>query len=61
MCIHLPFAQGLSSNIGESISTNRTEITSEIIDNKIYVLSGADYLKDRIMNVVEVYDPQSKT
>jgi N-acetylneuraminic acid mutarotase len=55
------FAQELSWNIGKSMPTNRTEITSETIDNKIYVLGGADYLKDGIMNVVEVYDPQSNT
>jgi N-acetylneuraminic acid mutarotase len=55
------FVQGLSWNIGESMPTNRTEITSETIDNKIYVLGGADYLKDGIMNVVEIYDPQSNT
>jgi N-acetylneuraminic acid mutarotase len=41
--------------------TNRTEITSEIIDDKIYVLGGADYLKDGIMNVVEIYDPSSNS
>lgn len=40
--------------------TNRTEISSEVIDGKIYVLGGADYLKDGIMNLVEVYNPQSK-
>ncbi len=50
-------AQGLSWDIGESMPTNRTEITSERIDNKIYVLGGADYLKDGIMDLVEVYDP----
>lgn len=55
------FAQGLSWDMGQSMPTNRTEITSEIIDNKIYVLGGANYLKDGIMNVVEIYDPSNNT
>jgi hypothetical protein len=41
--------------------TNRTEISSEVIGDKIYVLRGADYLKDGIMNLVEVYDPEFST
>lgn len=47
--------------IGQPMPTNRTEITSEVIDGKIYVLGGADYLKDGIMNVIEVYDPINNT
>lgn len=39
--------------------TNRTEIVSEKIGDKIYVMGGADYLKDGIMNVIEIYDPAS--
>jgi N-acetylneuraminic acid mutarotase len=52
---------GQDSNweVGQPMPTNRTEITSEVIDGKIYVLGGADYLKDGIMNVIEVYDPQT--
>jgi N-acetylneuraminic acid mutarotase len=57
------FVSGQDSNweIGQPMPTNRTEITSEVIDGNIYVLGGADYLKDGIMNVIEVYDPQTKT
>jgi N-acetylneuraminic acid mutarotase len=41
--------------------TNRTEIVSEIIGDKIYVMGGADYLKDGIMNIVEIFDPVNNT
>lgn len=44
---------------GEPMPINRTELTSEIIDGKIYVMGGADYLKDGIMNLVEIYDPET--
>jgi N-acetylneuraminic acid mutarotase len=52
------YGQGLSWKIGEPMPTNRTEISSEVIDGKIYVLGGADYLEHGIMNLVEVYDPE---
>lgn len=43
--------------LGKEMPTNRTEIVSEKIGDKIYVMGGADYLKDGIMDVVEIYDP----
>lgn len=52
-------AQELSWDNGQPMPTNRTEIVSEKIGDKIYVMGGADYLKDGIMNVIEIYDPVS--
>ncbi|HYF99966.1 MAG TPA: kelch repeat-containing protein [Candidatus Saccharimonadales bacterium] len=45
----------------KEMPTNRTEIVSEKIGDKIYVMGGADYLKDGIMNVVEIYNPINDT
>jgi N-acetylneuraminic acid mutarotase len=42
---------------GQLMPTNRTEIVSEKVGDKIYVMGGADYLENGIMNVVEIYDP----
>lgn len=53
--------QQISWNVGQPMPTNRTEIVSEKIGDKIYVIGGADYLKDGIMNVVEIYDPNNNT
>jgi N-acetylneuraminic acid mutarotase len=57
--INITEGQEISWDKGQPMPTNRTEIVSEKIGNKIYVLGGADYLKDGIMNVVEIYDPVS--
>jgi N-acetylneuraminic acid mutarotase len=46
---------------GEPMSTNRTEIVAEKIGDRIYVMGGADYLKDGIMNTVEIFDPVNNT
>ena len=46
---------------GEPMPTNRTEIVAEKIGDRIYVLGGADYLKDGIMNTVEIFDPVNNT
>jgi N-acetylneuraminic acid mutarotase len=54
-------AQNASWDHGQPMPTNRTEIVSEKIGDKIYVIGGADYLKDGIMNVVEIYDPINNT
>ena len=54
-------AQNVSWEEGQPMLTNRTEIVSEKIGNKIYVMGGADYLKNGIMNVVEIYDPINNT
>ena len=48
-----------SRDKGQPMPTNRTEIVSEKIGDKIYVMGGADYLKDGIMNVIEIYDSVS--
>lgn len=53
--------QQVSWNEGQPMPTNRTEISSEKIGDRIYVLGGADYLKDGIMNTVEIYDPINDT
>lgn len=50
-------AQNILWSQGQPMPTNRTEIVSEKIGDKIYVIGGADYLKDGIMNVIEIYDP----
>jgi N-acetylneuraminic acid mutarotase len=54
-------AQNASWEQGRPMPTNRTEIVSEKIGDNIYVMGGADYLKNGIMNVVEIYDPISDT
>lgn len=51
--------QEVSWEKGQPMPTNRTEIVSEKIGNKIYVIGGADYLKDGIMNTIEIYNPES--
>ena len=51
--------QKLSWSTGTPMPTNRTEISSGIIDGKILVLGGADYQKDGITDVVEIYDPET--
>lgn len=51
--------QELYWEFGEPMPINRTELTSEIIDGKIFVMGGADYLKDGIMDLVEIYDPET--
>lgn len=53
--------QRISWNEGQPMPTNRTEITSEKIGDRIYVMGGADYLKDGIMNIVEIYYPINDT
>ncbi len=53
--------QQASWNEGQPMPTNRTEIASEKIGDKIYVMGGADYLKDGIMDTVEIYDPINNT
>ncbi len=54
-------AQNARWEQGQPMPTNRTEIVSEKIGDKIYVMGGADYLKNGIMNVVEIYDPINNT
>jgi N-acetylneuraminic acid mutarotase len=43
--------------IGEEMLTNRTEITAAVLDDKIYVIGGADYRADGAVDTVEIYDP----
>jgi N-acetylneuraminic acid mutarotase len=52
-------SQELYWEFGEPMPINRTELTAEVIDGKIYVMGGADYLKDGIMDLVEIYDPET--
>jgi N-acetylneuraminic acid mutarotase len=42
---------------GEKMPTPRTDLTSAIIDNRIYTIGGANYQEDGQMDVVEVYNP----
>jgi N-acetylneuraminic acid mutarotase len=46
-----------SWEIGEEMPTPRTDLTSAIIDNKIYTIGGANYQEEGQMDVVEVYNP----
>ena len=45
--------------LGEEMLTNRTEITAAVLDDKIYVIGGADYKADGAVNTVEIYDPNT--
>jgi N-acetylneuraminic acid mutarotase len=45
--------------LGEEMPTNRTEITASALDDKIYVIGGADYRADGAVNTVEIYDPNT--
>ncbi len=45
--------------IGKEMPTNRTEITAAVVDDKIYVIGGADYRADGAVNIVEIYDPNT--
>ena len=38
--------------LGEEMLTNRTEITAAVLDDKIYVIGGADYKADGAVNTV---------
>jgi hypothetical protein len=33
-------------DLGEDMHTNRTEITGEVLDDRIFVIGGADYQED---------------
>ena len=48
-------------DIGKEMPTNRTEITAEVINDKIYVIGGADYRADGAVDTVEIYDPNTDT
>lgn len=48
-----------SWTLGEEMLTNRTEITAAVLDDKIYVIGGADYRADGAVNTVEIYDPNT--
>ncbi len=50
-----------SWEVGEEMPTHRTEIAADLLDNRIYVLGGADYQKDGVIDTVEVYDPEKNT
>ena len=45
--------------LGEEMLTNRTEITASVINDKIYVIGGADYRADGAVDTVEIYDPNT--
>jgi len=51
--------QELLWSTGSSMPTNRTEISSGVINEKIFVLGGADYKKNGIMDVIEIYYPET--
>jgi N-acetylneuraminic acid mutarotase len=45
--------------LGKEMPTNRTEITADVINDKIYVIGGADYRNGGQLDLVEIYDPQN--
>lgn len=45
--------------LGEEMLTNRTEITAAVLDDKIYVIGGADYRAAGAVDTVEIYDPNT--
>ena len=44
---------------GKEMPSNRTEITADVINDKVYVIGGADYRNGGQVNTVEIYDPQT--
>ncbi len=44
---------------GKDMITNRTEITASVLNDKIYIIGGADYRNDGAVNSVEIYDPNT--
>jgi N-acetylneuraminic acid mutarotase len=44
---------------GEDMHTNRTEVTGEVLDDRIFVIGGADYQEDGAVDTVEIYDPET--
>jgi N-acetylneuraminic acid mutarotase len=47
--------------MGKDMISNRTEITAAVLDDKIYVIGGADYRADGAVSTVEIYDPNTDT
>jgi N-acetylneuraminic acid mutarotase len=52
-------AQNSTWDQGEAMHTNRTEITTALLNNKIFVIGGADYMDEGAVDTVEIYDPTS--
>ena len=46
-------------DLGEDMHTNRTEITGEVLDDRIFVIGGADYQEDGAVDTVEIYGPET--
>ena len=44
---------------GEKMPTPRTELMADVVDDKIYVLGGADYSKNVQIDKMEVYDTKN--
>ena len=42
---------------GKDMLSNRTEITAALLNDKIYVIGGADYRNGGAVSTVEIYDP----
>jgi N-acetylneuraminic acid mutarotase len=45
--------------LGKEMLTNRTEITAAVLNDKVYVIAGADYRADGAVDTVEIYDPNT--
>ena len=45
--------------LGEEMPTNRTEMTAAVLDDKIYLIGGADYGAGGAVSTVEIYDPNT--
>lgn len=63
ICFVIPITvegvQNSTWNLGEDMHTNRTEITTAMLNDKIFVIGGADYREDGAIDTVEIYDPNS--
>lgn len=46
-------------DLGEDTHTNRTEITTAMLNDKIFVIEDADYREDGAIDTVGIYDPNS--
>lgn len=51
--------QNSTWDLGEEMHTNRTEITTALLNGKIFVIGGADYTEEGAVDTVEIYDPTS--
>jgi N-acetylneuraminic acid mutarotase len=52
----LTFGHSSLWTVGKKMPTPRTELMADALNEKIYVIGGADYSKGTQLNIVEIYD-----